>query len=512
MDAARPSKGAEAADAASDYASKLRAEKARRRRSYDETAPDRGRWMERHRYFYAQLFRHFQLQIPKGARVLHLGSGTGDLLASLEPSLGVGVDLSGEMATRARAKHPQLHFVHADLEALPIGAPFDYIVLSNVIGDLLDVWKAFRQLRSVVRPDTRILISYYNFLWEPVVRLGGRIGWKMPQPEQNWLALPDIANLLNLAGFEVVNQGYRVLFPYGVPLLSQLANGLLARLPGLRRLCLVSHVTARPAPGALLEDAADPDGPSVSVIVPTRNEAGNVAAAVARVPEMGSHTEIVFVDGHSTDGTVEAIEAEIARHAGRKDIRLVHQVPRGSVPSEHKHMLAQGKGHAVRLGFEAARGDVLMILDGDLTVAPEALPMFYAALVERRAEFANGSRLIYELESQSMRTLNRIANKFFGLLFSWALDQRVKDTLCGTKCLRRSDYEKIAANRAYFGDFDPFGDFDLLFGAAKLNLRILDVPIRYQARTYGEIKIQRWRHGLLLIRMCGVAIRKLKLS
>jgi glycosyltransferase involved in cell wall biosynthesis len=236
------------------------------------------------------------------------------------------------------------------------------------------------------------------------------------------------------------------------------------------------------------------------VIVPCRNEAGNIAPAVARIPDLGAHTEIIFVDGDSTDGTREAIEAEIDRHRGKKDIKLVLQRP------------ATGKGDAVRLGFDAASGDVLVILDADLTVEPEDLPKFYEAIVRRRGDLVSGSRLVYPMERQAMRFLNLLGNKAFSTLFTWILEQRITDTLCGTKGLRRSDYLKIKANRAFFGDFDPFGDFDLLFGAAKLNLKIVELPVRYRQRVYGTTKISRFRHGVLLLRMSWIAIRKLKLD
>ena len=114
------------------------------------------------------------------------------------------------------------------------------------------------------------------------------------------------------------------------------------------------------------------------------------------------------------------------------------------------------------------------------------------------------------MEKEAMRFLNLCANKFFSITFSWLLGQSVKDTLCGTKVLWKKDYERIAANRSFFGDFDPFGDFDLLFGAAKANLHIMDIPIRYRDRTYGSTNINRWSHGLLLLRMFIFAARKLK--
>jgi hypothetical protein len=361
----------------------------------------------------------------------------------------------------------------------------------------------------VTDANSRFVLTYYNFLWEPILRIGERLGRKMPQYYQNWVSVDDIANLLYLNGFEVIRHGYRMLMPIGVPLIAPLCNRLLSKLPVLRRCCLVNFLIARPEPssppprqGAL----------SCSVIIPTRNEVENIQDAVEQTPSMGSRTEIIFVDGDSTDGTVEKIEECIEESKGIKEIRLIHQIPRGSAEAHSGKMLSLGKGDAVRKGFDAARGDILIILDSDLTVPPSELPFFFAALAEGRGEFVNGSRLVYQMEKQSMRLLNMLANKTFGVLFSWLLEQPVKDTLCGTKALSKKHYENIKANRAYFGDFDPFGDFDLLFGAAKLNLKIVEVPVHYRARKYGKIKIRRWKHGLLLLRMCFIALRKLKLS
>jgi glycosyltransferase involved in cell wall biosynthesis len=235
------------------------------------------------------------------------------------------------------------------------------------------------------------------------------------------------------------------------------------------------------------------------VIVPCRNEAGNIADIVKRTPTLGTGTELIFVDGNSNDGTVERIQEEIARYRGPHTIRLIHQGE------------GRGKGDAVRKGFEAATGEALMILDADITVDPEALPKFYDAIAGGHGEFINGSRMVYPMERQAMRILNLIGNKVFGMIFTWLLEQRLRDTLCGTKVLWKRDYEKIKAGRSYFGEFDPFGDFDLLFGAAKLNLKIVEVPVRYRDRTYGETKIKRFRHGLLLLRMCGVAYKRFRM-
>lgn len=458
----------------------------------DGQAHDSDRWRAKNRYYYESLERIVRFHVPPGATVLEIGCASGDLLAALSPARGVGVDISPRMIERARAKYPHLTFLAGDAEQLPVSEPFDYVILSDLIGYLEDVQRAFEQIRKVSHPRTRVIVTYYNYLWEPVLRAGDRLGMKRPQPDQNWLALADIQNLLSLAGFQTIHMGYKILLPVRIPLLSALCNRVFANLPLLRKLCLVQLIVARPAPVAVPEETL-----SCSVIIPARNERGNIAQAVARTPAMGRHTEIIFVEGNSSDGTEAEIERVIAENPGR-DIKLVRQ---GS---------GVGKGDAVRKGFAAATGDVLMILDADLTVPPEELPKFFRALASGRGEFINGSRLVYPMEKQAMRFLNTLGNKFFSLLFTWLLDQRFKDTLCGTKVLYRADYERIAAGRSYFGEFDPFGDFDLIFGAAKLDLKIVEVPIRYRERKYGTTQISRFRHGWLLLRMCLFAMRRIK--
>ena len=458
----------------------------------DAQATESDRWKERNRHYYDSIERIVRFHVPPGSSVLEIGCGTGDLLAALAPSRGVGLDISPKAVEIARSKYPALTFRVGDAEELPPSEPFDYVILSDLIGYLDDVQRAFDQLNKVCHPRTRVILTYFNYLWEPVLRFGERLGMKRPQPDQNWLALPDLQNLLSLAGFQTISMGYKVLLPLRVPLLSPLCNRVLANLPLLRKLCLVETIIARPAPVPVPEESL-----SCSVIVPARNERGNVEDAVLRTPEMGKRTEIIFVEGNSRDGTAEEIERVIAAHPER-DVRLLRQ---GS---------GVGKGDAVRKGFDAATGDVLMILDADLTVPPEELPKFLKALASGRGEFVHGSRLVYPMEKQAMRFLNTLGNKFFSLAFTWLLDQRFKDTLCGTKVLYRSDYGRIAAGRSYFGDFDPFGDFDLIFGAAKLDLKIVEIPIRYRERTYGSTQISRFRHGWLLLRMCLFALRRIK--
>jgi SAM-dependent methyltransferase len=460
----------------------------------DSQATERKRWIARNDYYYRLDYAYMRFLIPRGLSVLDLGCGTGELLAQLDPALGVGIDFSAAMLEVARREHPAMQFRCGDVEEpssfddLP--GPFDVVVLSDTIGALDDCQRTFTELHRVCGPDTRLVIAYYSMAWEPLLETAQGIGLQMPRAHQNWLSTDDIANLLRLSDFEIIKREWRVLCPRRLGGIGSLINRYLAPLPLIRRFCLRNYIVAR----SLRSRRAA--APSTTVLIPCRNERGNIRPAVERIPDFCPDIEILFVEGHSSDDTLGEIERVIAEHPAR-DIKVSVQP-------------GTGKGDAVRHGFAIARGEVLMILDADLTVPPEALPKFYDALVGGKGELINGTRLVYPMEKQAMRLLNLFANEVFSWLFSWLLNQRFTDTLCGTKVLRKADYQKIADNRFYFGDFDPFGDFDLLFGAAKLNLKITEIPIRYAARNYGETQISRFRHGLLLLRMVLFAFRKLK--
>lgn len=456
---------------------------------FESQALGRDKWKRRNSFYHRILAKHFSFTIPAGSRVLELGCGTGDLLNAVNPSVGVGVDYSGNMLQEARKKYPHLEFVHADAESYRSTAEFDYIILSDLLSSLWDIQAVLRNMKGLTGPRTKIIISTYNYLWEPLLRLGELLGIKARQPLQNWLSTNDIKNLLYLEDFEMVKADRKLLVPKYIPIINLVFNVFLANLPGINKLCLVKFITARPVSRGTEEY-------STSIVVPARNEKGNIEHAIRRTPVFGSHQEFIFIEGNSQDKTYEEMLRVQAAYPD-KDIKVMRQS-------------GNGKGNAVREAFEGASGDILMILDADLTTPPEDMPKFYRALAENRGEFINGCRLVYPMEKEAMRFLNLMGNKFFGWFFSYLLGQRLKDTLCGTKVLYKKDYALIAANRSYFGDFDPFGDFDLLFGAAKLNLKISEVIVRYRDRQYGSTQISRFRHGLLLIRMSLFAARKIK--
>ena len=444
--------------------------------------------------FYHKLLRHYYgFLIPQGLRVLELGCGQGNLLASLKPSLGVGVDFSGEMIRHASIKNPELIFIHGDVHEIAFRKKFDVIILSDLVNDLWDVQLVMEGLRTMCHFQTRIILNYYNNLWRIPLSVVKWLGLGAENLEQNWLAPNDVFNLLELSGFDVIKISSSILFPLSIPFLTNLSNRYLVNFIPFKWLALTNFIVARPTP----KDEKTVSERNVSVIIPARNETGNIVNILHRIPQLGKDTELIFIEGHSSDNTYETIKRNIEKFP-KKNYKLLRQA-------------GKGKGDAVRLGFEKAKGDILMILDADMTVPPEDLSRFYEALVSGRGEFINGVRLVYPLRDQSMRFLNIIGNKFFSLAFSWLLGQSIKDTLCGTKVLWKKDYESIVENRNYFGEFDPFGDFDLLFGAAKLNLKIVELPIRYRSRTYGETNINRWRHGWLLLKMVFFAAKRIKL-
>lgn len=458
---------------------------------YDSIATKRLKYRNRNKYYYKNLEKYIKFIIPEGSKVIELGCGTGDLLKSVNPGYGVGVDFSKEMLEIARSRFPEIKFILQDVEGLSIDETFEYVIVSDLITSLYDVQKALSLLGKICNDKTKIIFTYYNYFWEPVNKLSEIIGIKAKQPLQNWLSISDVKNLLHIEGFDVIKSDCKLLFPYYIPLFSGFVNSFIANLPIINKLGLININIVRK-----VSYDVTPKEKSVSIVVPARNEKGNIENAILQTPEFGLTQEFIFIDGNSKDGTFEEMLRVKEKYKDKK-IEVYKQS-------------GTGKGNAVREAFDKSTGEVLMILDSDLTTPPEDLPKFYYAIAKNRGEFINGCRLIYPMEKQAMRFLNLIANKFFGVLFTYLLGQNLKDTLCGTKVLTKEDYERIKQNRSYFGNFDPFGDFDLLFGAAKLNLKIVEIPVRYKDRVYGETQISRFRHGWLLIKMSVFAARKIK--
>jgi SAM-dependent methyltransferase len=471
----------------------------RTRSNLARIASRRESWVKRNRYYYELLSRLLRFLVEPHKKVLSVRCGTGNLLASLRPSEGKGIDICTGIVEIAKQRNPSFEFAVAFpdndefLRAFRPDEKFDYI-LFNDIGDTVDVLRAFRNLKPLCLRHTRVLVATYNYLWEPLVTFAEWTGMKVPRTEQSWLSTADIRNLLKLAGFEALGTHRIVLLPKYVPLLSGFLNRFCARLPLLNKLCMTQVVVARMVPPPVV-----PEELSVSVVIPCKNERGNVEDAVRRIPALGGRTEIIFCDDQSTDGTSEEV-LRMQSFYPEKDIRL-------------EHGPGVCKSRNVWTGFSAATGDILMILDADLTTMPEELIYFMDVIASGHAEFVNGSRLVYPVPKGAMNTANMLGNKFFSVTFTYLLGQRVKDTLCGTKVLWRTDWERIKPMLGSWGTEDRWGDYELLFGAAKLNLEILDLPVHYQERIYGATKMTRvFRNGLVMLKMCWHGFLKLKLG
>lgn len=464
------------------------------RESFDRAAREEPRFGAGVRYLRADVAATLRRVVPADAKVLEVGCGLGDTLDALPNAVRHGIDASPEAVSRVSAQRPWLDVDHADAMTFRRDDRYDAIVCDRLVHSVPDIQALLENLGAHLAPGGRVFLTCYNYLWEPALRVGERLGMKLPTPEANWLSESDLANLFDLADLEVVKFEDRMLLPMPVPLVAGLVNRYLAPMPGLRVFTMYRLYVLRRR--ATMHDPPRAT-PRVSVVVPARNESGNVPNIVARTPVMGSETELIFVEGNSTDDTRAAIERAIAEYQGPLKLSLYGQP-------------GKGKGDAVREGFAHATGDVLMILDADLTVPPEDLPKFYDVMVRGTTDYVHGTRLVYPMESEAMRFLNKLGNVGFSKLFTFLLNQPIKDTLCGTKVLWALDWQRITDNRAYFGDFDPFGDFDMIFGAAKLNLKILEIPIRYRDRTYGTTNISRFRHGFMLLQMSAVAATKLK--
>tara|TARA_B100001250_G_scaffold164425_1_gene141411 strand:+ start:1395 stop:2825 length:1431 start_codon:yes stop_codon:yes gene_type:complete len=463
--------------------------------SSNSFANDRLEWKKKSSYFHKEDKKYLSFIIPKKSNILEIGCGVGDLLASLEPSRGVGIDISESMIINAKKNFPKIEFLVGDAEnhefLNTIQGTFDYILLSDTIGYLDDCQSTLNLLHKFCNKKTRIVISYFSYSWQPVLKLLEILKLRMPQVELNFLPTNDIRNLLLLANFDVVKEEWKQLLPASLFGVGNILNKYFSALPVVRGLCLRNYIVGRSLKKAVHQYK------SCSIIIPCRNERGNIENAVLRIPDFCEDLEIIFIEGHSEDGTYDEIKRIKSKYS-QKNIKALKQD-------------GYGKADAVYKAFDNSSGEVLIILDADLTVPPEQLGKFWDAINSGMGEYINGSRLVYPMEKDAMRFLNLMANQFFSIIFSWLLNQRYTDTLCGTKALSRSDYLRIKKNQSYFGNFDPFGDFDLIFGSSKLNLKMVEIPVKYKARIYGSTQIARFRHGFQLLRMVIYGYRKLKL-
>jgi hypothetical protein len=369
----------------------------------------------------------------------------------------------------------------------------DVILFNGNFNHSTDIQGLLETVRPHLGRRGRVIVALYNSYFAWLFRLADRLGLRQGPPIVTFITQADLEQLARLAGFELVRLRPVAYLPWHFFGLGSLMNMVMPAVPGLRWLSLVTVAVLRPTL------AVDRDRPSLSIVIPARNERGNIEDALRRMPSFGAPTEVIFVEGHSSDGTWEEIQRVTSEWDGRAGLRV-----------RACQQTGRGKADAVRLGFSKATGDVLTILDADLTMPPERLTRFYDAYCQGAADFVNGTRLVYPMEGEAMRFLNRLGNVFFAKLLSFVLDVRLGDSLCGTKLVSRRDYERFVRWRSDFGDFDPFGDFELLFPAAVLGTGIIDIPVYYRARTYGTTNIRRFHDGAILFRMSMTGLLRIK--
>ena len=466
---------------------------------YNKLAGKRKKYLNRNRYYHKSILKFFRMVIPKGSKVLELGCGTGDLIGNLDTSYSVGIDISNDMIKIAADKYPSVKFICEDAENFETEEKFEYIIVSGIVETVNNIQVLLEKINKWTTTDSRIFVDFYNPLWYPLIKIGEKIGQKMPEKIKNWLSVDDIENFLYISGYQVIKRKFLMFFPKYIPLVSYILNKFIGNLPVIRRLSLNSVVIARP-----LRPKEDARNKLCSVVITCRDEEGNIEGLVTRIPKMGDNTEIIFVEGHSKDNTVGKIEEMIQKYP-EKDIKMLKQK-------------GIGQGDAFRYGYDEAKGDFVIWLEADLTTPPEEAIHFWEAYINNTGEYVNGSRFIYKMERSAMPLFNFLGNRFFGVLFTILLKQRFTDTLCGFKGISKKNYIKIREQIDYFGDFDPFGDFELIFGAVKNNLKAAEVPVHYHPRQYGESKaygqsfFSFMKHAMLLLRMSFIAFRKFIIS
>lgn len=367
------------------------------------------------------------------------------------------------------------------------------ILLNGTLNHHFDIQGLLMDLKVSLCRTSRILLVAYNPYLSWLYRFANYIGLRTGEVPSTFLTRVDLQNIVKLAGYTVVRTRPIGYFPWFLFGLGHFINHLFVTIPGLRWLSFAFMAVLRPV---IPENPADL---LLSCVIPARNEKGNIENALKRMPKVECKLEIIFVEGHSTDGTWEEILRISENYKDQFRIKYFRQT-------------GKGKSDAVRLGLSKTTGDILTILDADLTMPPEFLTRFYKTYCEGHADFINGSRLVYPMEGNAMRFLNRLGNVFFAKTLSWVLDVQIGDSLCGTKLFTKHDYQRMVAWRKDFGNFDPFGDFELIFPAAILGLGIVDIPVRYLDRTYGSTNINRFYDGFRLLKMTIIGLIRIRMG
>ena len=441
-------------------------------------------WKEKNWYYHNLLRQIFKKYIPEGSKVLQIGYGLGDALAALYPQKAMSIDEDEELIDISKRRFPSIQFIKAKPEEVIVKGKYDYVIIPNSVAHFYDIQTVLEKTLKVLSKNSKVVMTATNPRWEQIFYILEKLKLKRPEDSRNWLRLADLRNIFEISGYDVEESGYSILIPAHIPFFSNLVNNFIKGSGFLAQFCVEEYIVARKAKLRRKKNL------SCTVLIPCYNEEENIKQAIATVPKMGTKTEILVVDDGSSDKTAQVVKRVMKKN---KNLKLISYKPN------------QGKGYAVKKGFDAVVTDTMMIQDADMTVPPEELPRFFNLIAEGKADFVNGTRMIYPMEEEAMRQLNLVGNLIFSWIFSWLLGQKVTDTLCGTKALFKRDYKKIKMGG------ESWGDFDLLFGASENKLKIVDLPVHYKKRVAGKSKMKAFKHGLVLAKMCIVGLWRLKL-
>ena len=462
-------------------------------------AKKRENWIKKSKYFHNEDLRVIKEIIPIDSNVLEIGCGNGNLIGNLDVRQSIGIDISDKLIDSAMNKFSRVKFFCSDIisfrKKFISPTKFDFIIISDTIGYFNDIQKTLESIHDFCKPETRIVISYFSPIWQPILSLAEKIGLKMPDLNPPLFASSDLKNFVEVSGYQTIKLEKKIILPLKLFGIERIVNRFIANLPIINHLCLRQYLICRS-----LKVIKKNQFKSASIIIPCRNEFGNIRAGLKRIESFCKKMEVIFVEGNSSDDTWNEIKKVMKEDEFKKKNFIIRALKQEG----------SGKKNAVFKGFDNAKYEVLMILDGDLTVKPEELSKFWDKISSGEAEFINGTRLIYPMEDNAMRFLNYIANKIFSYLFSWILGQRYTDTLCGTKIISKKNYLRAKSFTKDLEKLDPFGDFFFIFSSLRLNLKMIEIPVRYKARKYGETQISRFRDGFKLIKMFFITFFKFK--
>lgn len=434
----------------------------------------------RHRYYYTQIQRLLKFLIPPGKSILYFGCYREDVIYSLDASSSVVIN---EEVDERISKNKSVEFVHCKYHLYNPQQEYDYIILDTVIGKTENINLLLRNISSACSSHTRIIIHQENYLWRPLLNFAASFGLKKQEKTQNWLSIKDVETYLETAGFESTRVYKKNIFPLKAGFLGPILNHFFSTIPVLDFLKLDQFIVGRfNKPFTQLKSSS-----SLSICLTVKDEEHNIEPIVSSLPVLCENQEILFVEGNSTDNTAKEIE-RMKMLFPHKNIRLIKQP-------------GKGQGDAIHTGFKEAKGEIIILYEGDGTSEPYDIQYFYEAIEAGRFEFIEGSRFVYPLSHKCMPLANKIGNVVFAKWFSFFLNQRTTDVLSGIKAIRKKDYEKIYNTWGFLGIPDPFGDFELLFGSARYGLKIGEIPIRYKPRVFGESKTSVFKHGWYLLKM-----------